>query len=243
MVYLADSTNLHTPYTPSIYYIDDGSMYNIAYRDSIFKSKESYKYATITYRDTLTNKFSYVLHKRTKEEQKANNKYWKDYSKDDENNRKKLKGSTVEDLVMTDIHGNSYTSETLRGKVVIIDFWFVTCAACIQEMPDLNKIKEDFGTDEVAYFGITFDEKAKVAKFLSRVKYDYTIIADAKNLTDRFGIKFYPTTLVIDKQGKVQYTGETMRLKEKPEDLRKLIKKLTSGKKSKVTAGPLEKQD
>lgn len=226
-------------------YKDDGSTYTIAYADSIFKAhtKESSAYTTRSYRDTLTNQFYDVLHKRSDEELEEDAKYWKKYFKDDEENRKNLKGSTIDNLIMKDIQGNSYTSETLRGKVVIIDFWFITCAACIQEMPDLNKIREDFGTDEVAYFGVTYDKKEKVERFLEKVKYDYTIVADSKHLTDRFGIKFYPTTLVIDKKGKVQYTGEFMTSKDKPKDLRKLLKKLTSGKKQNITAGPLEKQD
>ena len=230
-VYIADSTNLHTPYTPSKYYLDDGSEHNMAYRDSIYKSKESYKYATITYRDTLTNKFSYVLHKRSKEEQEANDNYWKERLDSDKQNREKLKGTTISGLTMTDMQGNSYTAEQLRGKVVIIDFWFTTCAPCIQEMPDLNKIKEDFGTDEVAYFAVTYDDKAKVEKFLGRVKYDYTIVPDSRHLTEKFGIQFYPTTLIIDKNGTVVYTGDLMGLKEKPKEMRKLLKKLTSGRR------------
>ncbi len=224
---------------------DDGTTYTRAYADSIFKArtKDASYYTIKSYRDTVSNLFYEILHKRTDEEVKADNKHWNKYFKEDDKNRKKLMRSTIDDLVMTDIHGNLYTSKSLSDKIIILDFWFTTCAPCIQEMPDLNKIREEFGTDEVAYFGVTFDEKTKVETFLGKVKYDYTIVADAKKLCDRFGIKFYPTTLVIDKEGKIQYTGEFMGLKDKPKDLRKLLKKLTSGKKPKIVAGPLEKQD
>lgn len=226
-------------------YKDDGSLFTIAYADSVFhtNTKESVYYTTRTYVDTTNNQYYYILHKRSQEELDAENKALKERFNNDKKNRSKLKGSTIDNLTMTDMQGNTYTAEQLRGKVVIIDFWFVTCAACIKEMPDLNKIKEDFGTDEVAYFGITYDKKPKVATFLSRVKYDYTVIPDSKHLTEKFGIEFYPTTLVIDKKGIVVYTGDFFDLKDKPENIRKLLKKLTSGKKTKITAGPLEKQD
>jgi peroxiredoxin len=234
----------------SIYYAikrlkDDGSPYTHTYADSIFKAKtKDASYYTIKpYRDTISNEFYEILHKRTDAEVKADNKYWNKYFKEDDKNRKKLLSATVDDLYMTDIHGNLHTSESLKGKVIVLDFWFTTCAPCIEEMPELNKIREEFGTDEVAYFGITFSEKEKVEKFLERVKYDYTIVADSKNLCDRFGIKFYPTTLVIDKKGKIVYSGDVMKYKEKPKEVRKLLKKLTSGKKSGIVAGPLEKQD
>jgi peroxiredoxin len=234
----------------SIYYAikrlkDDGTPYTRAYADSIFKArtKDASYYTIKSYRDTLRNDFYEILHKRTDAEVKADNKYWNAYFKADDKNRKKLRRSSVNDLVMTDIHGNRYTTESLKGKVIVLDFWFTTCAPCIEEMPELNKIREEFGTDEVAYFGITFSEKEKVEQFLERVTYDYTIVADAKDLCDKFGIRFYPTTLIIDKNGKIVYTGEFMGYKEKPKEVRKLLKKLTSGKKQGVVAGPLEKQD
>lgn len=221
---------------------DDGTVYTREYADSIFKAKtKDASYYTIkSYKDTLNNQFYEILHKRTDEEVKADNKYWNKYFKEDDKNRKKLRHSAVNDLVMTDIQGNHYTSESLKGKVVILDFWFTTCAACIEEMPELNKIRDEFGTDEVAYFSITFNEKARVEKFLEHVKYNYTHITDSQKLCDKFGIRFYPTTIVIDKDGEIKYTGEVMGLKDKPKDLRKLLKKLTSGKKTQVTAGPLE---
>lgn len=226
-------------------YKDDGSLYTIAYADSVFhaNTKESVYYTTRTYVDTINNQFYNILHKRSKVELNAENKALTEKFNNDKKNRRQLKGSTIDNLTMTDMQGKTYTAEQLRGKVVIIDFWFVTCAACIMEMPDLNKIKEDFGTDEVAYFGITYEEKPKVEKFLSRVKYDYTVVPDSRNLTEQFGIAFYPTTLVIDMKGKVVYTGDFFDLKDKPENIRKLLKKLTSGKKPKIVAGPLEKQD
>ncbi|MFP9112646.1 TlpA family protein disulfide reductase [Flavobacterium sp. RHBU_3] len=224
---------------------DDGTPYTRPYADSIFKakSKDASYYTIKSFRDTISNDFYEILHKRTDEEVKADNKYWNNYFKEDDKNRKKLRHSSVNDFVMTDIQGNQYTTESLRGKVIILDFWFTTCAPCIKEMPELNKIREEFGTDEVAYFGITFSEKEKVEKLLKNVKYDYTIVADSKELCDKFGIMFYPTTLVIDKKGKIVYTGEFMGMKEKPKDIRKLLKKLTSGKKKTITAGPIEKQD
>lgn len=224
---------------------DDGTPYTRPYADSIFKAKtKDASYYTIkSYRDTVTNDFYEILHKRTDAEVKADNKYWNKYFKEDDKNRKKLLSTTVDDLYITDIQGNLYTSESLKGKVIILDFWFTSCAPCIEEIPELNKILEEFGTDEVAYFGITFSEKQKVEKFLERVTYDYTIIADAKDLCDKFGIRFYPTTLIIDKKGKIVYTGDVIISKEKPKDIRKLLKKLASGKKRGVVAGPLEKQD
>ena len=51
-----------------------------------------------------------------------------------------LKGKPLPDFVFKDILGNTYTPEDIKGKVVVINFWFMSCAPCIEEMPELNKI-------------------------------------------------------------------------------------------------------
>ncbi|MFL9843028.1 TlpA family protein disulfide reductase [Flavobacterium rhizosphaerae] len=143
----------------------------------------------------------------------------------------------MEDLTLTDMDGNTYTMESLKGKAIVIDFWFVTCAACIEEMPELNTMKEKYGTDEVAWFGITFDTKEQTERFLKRTQFDFTIIPNGKPITNRFGIKFYPTTLVLDENHEVVYTGDSGPILNAPKEIEKALKKvLKSIKKHKNKA-------
>ena len=225
-------------YKTTRYFLEDGSAYDQKYADSIAKTKDGYRYSTKFYRDTISNSFSYVLYKREKAEVKETNKDFNDYIKADEKNRKKLKKSALDDLTLTDINGEVHTLETLKGKVIVIDFWYINCGACIKEMPDLNKLKAEFETEDVEWFGITYDPKDKVERFLERVKFDYTIVPDSKHLTDRFDIRFYPTTLIIDENRKIVYTGSFFKHNNRLEEIKTELTKLVKAKKYSVDAGP-----
>ena len=220
-------------------FLEDGTNYNQKYSDSVFKSKEGYLYSTKLYRDTISNTFSYVLFKRFKKESKEDNREFNEFIKADEKNRKKLKKSTLDELTLTDINGRVYSLETLTEKIIVIDFWFINCASCIQEIPDLNKLKAEFEMEDVEWFAVTYDPKEKVERFLERMKFDYTIVTDSKHLTDRFDIRFYPTTLIIDENRKIVYTGKFGSMNGRVNEIREALNKLIKSKKYTVKAGPV----
>lgn len=238
--YLNDnSTKVDSIQKTTKWFLEDGTIYNQKYSDSVFKSKEGYRYGTKLYRDTISNSFSYVLYKRAKSEVKETNKDFNEYIKADEKNRKKLKKVFLDELTLTDIKGEVHTLETLKDKIIVIDFWFINCGSCIKEMPDLNKLKAEFETEDIEWFGVTYDPKDKVERFLERIKFDYTIVPDSKHLTDRFDIRFYPTTLIIDTNKKIVYSGKFGAMNGRVDEIRKEIKKLIKSKKYAVKAGPI----
>jgi peroxiredoxin len=220
------------------WFLEDGTTFNQKYSDSVFKSKEGYRYSTKLYRDTISNTFSYVLYKRDKAEVRETNRNFNNYIKGDEKNRKKLKKSAIEELTLTDINGRVHTLETLTNKIIVIDFWFINCGSCIKEMPDLNKLKTEFEMEDIEWFGVTYDPKENVERFLKRIKFDYIIVPDSKHLTDRFDIRFYPTTLIIDTNKKIVYTGKFGAINGRVDEIRKELKNLIKSKKYAVKVGP-----
>jgi peroxiredoxin len=223
------------------YFLEDGTTYNQQYLDSITKAKDGYRYATNLYRDTISNTFSYVLYKRDKAEVRETNRDFNDYIKADEKNRKKLKKSALYELTLTDIKGEVHTLETLKDKIIVIDFWFINCGSCIKEIPDLNKLKAEFEMEDIEWFAVTYDPKEKVERFLERMKFDYTIVPDSKHLTARFDIRFYPTTLIIDEDRKIVYTGKFGFMNGRVEEIKNVLQKLIKEKKYEVKVGPLLK--
>ena len=220
------------------WFLEDGTTFNQKYSDSVFKSKEGYRYSTKLYRDTISNTFSYVLYKRDKAEVRETNRDFNDYIKADEKNRKKLKKSAIDELTLTDIKGEVHSLETLKDKIIVVDFWFINCGSCIKEIPDLNKLKSEYETEDIEWFGVTYDPKDKVERFLDRMKFDYTIVPDSKHLTDRFDIRFYPTTLIIDENRKIVYTGKFGTMNGRVNEIREALNKLIKSKKYAVKAGP-----
>jgi thiol-disulfide isomerase/thioredoxin len=95
----------------------------------------------------------------------------------------------------------------LKGKVVVINFWFVECMPCRKEIPELNSLVKKYKTKEVVFLGIADSEKTKIAKFLQKTAFTYTIVPkDVKNkVLEDYAINSYPTHIIIDKDGNVRY--------------------------------------
>ncbi|MFL1897456.1 TlpA family protein disulfide reductase [Aquimarina sp. 2-A2] len=94
--------------------------------------------------------------------------------------------------------------EKLKGKPTLINFWYMKCAPCIEEMPVLNKIKEKYKND-CNFVAITYEKKEDVAKFLKKYTFNFKHLIDSKGFIDELGVKEYPMNLFLDKNGILRY--------------------------------------
>lgn len=108
-----------------------------------------------------------------------------------------------------DIDGNVIESKELIGKPLVINMWFTTCAPCIAEMPELNRIKNE--NPDVNFIAITFDDNEKVKKFLKRKTFNFIQIANQKQYCDLF-TKQFPISIFVDKEGTIKKIEEGMPL-------------------------------
>ena len=102
--------------------------------------------------------------------------------------------------ILSDINENDLMIAGLFGKPSLITFWSTRNAACAEELPVLNKLKERYG-DKVNFVAITHQEGSVIRDFLSRKAFNYTHITDAGSYMEKLGIDDYPTTLFLDSQG------------------------------------------
>ena len=218
-----------TPKPEIDYRLENGKTYNETYIDSIKKTKDFNKLKAIYFSDSIANKVTIVLKIRTDSEVREDNKMFFDLQRKDKSNRRKLVGSTISNLSLTDILGKQYTSQSLLGKMVFLNFWFTKCDPCIKEMPDLNSLKEKYGTENVLYFAITYDKIELVERFLNKQRLDFTVIPNDKKTIDSIGINFYPTNVLLDQSGKVLFVNELFDTKSINgiNEIDKLIKKNT----------------
>jgi thiol-disulfide isomerase/thioredoxin len=98
------------------------------------------------------------------------------------------------------------------GKVVLFNFWSITCAPCISEMPYLNRLVDSLGSASFEYIAATPDTYSEVKKFLIRHSFNYKIVTNASWLTDQIGVRNYPTNMIIDTSGKVVLIREGLNL-------------------------------
>ncbi len=113
-----------------------------------------------------------------------------------------LIGKKAPDFELTDITGNKITSEDVKGKVVVLNFWFIACKPCIEEIPKLNIVHDKYKDNpNIVFASITFDQKDKVESFLIDTPIKYAVIPDSIGVINSFNIFAYPTNIVIDKNG------------------------------------------
>ncbi|MEQ9404644.1 MAG: TlpA disulfide reductase family protein [Cyclobacteriaceae bacterium] len=117
---------------------------------------------------------------------------------------KRMKGEKFPEFELTTINGKTYNSEDLRGKIVLLNFWFTGCRPCIEELPDINALADEFKSEKIVFLAPTFDNKAKVDKFLNRFSFNYEVVADVKDFVIGNNIRSFPTHFVIDREGYIE---------------------------------------
>ena len=109
------------------------------------------------------------------------------------------------------LDGNRVDLTSLKGKVVVLNFWFIGCPSCRAHQPKLNELKAKFaGRDDVVFLAITADPAGDVKKYLSKERFDYPQTTDADTLIKAFKVAVYPKNIVIDKNGEIVYWRSTI---------------------------------
>ncbi len=94
---------------------------------------------------------------------------------------------------------------SLRGKVVLLDFWATWCGPCRLLAPKLSALQARYGAQGLRVVGITTDDAEKAALFAQRTAMRYSLGVDPKGETSRaYDISALPTLFVIDKRGVVR---------------------------------------
>lgn len=120
----------------------------------------------------------------------------------------------VPDVTFIALNGEKITAKSLRGKVVMVNFWATSCTTCIKEMPQMvetyNKYKGS-GLEFVAV-AMSYDPPNYVLNYAQTRNLPFKVALDVQGiLAKSFGdIKLTPTTIVIDKDGNIikRYVGE-----------------------------------
>src|SRR5690606_29413117 len=107
------------------------------------------------------------------------------------------------EVTFMDEDGKKVSLESLKGKVVFINFWATWCPPCIHEMPSINKLKQSFDADdEIIFLMVDVDGKLdKSTAFMEKNEYDLTVYAPESQIPSDFLGRAIPTTVILDKTG------------------------------------------
>ncbi|MGB5812465.1 MAG: TlpA disulfide reductase family protein, partial [Polyangiales bacterium] len=111
------------------------------------------------------------------------------------------------DFTLPEQSGGQWSVAEQRGKVIVMNFWTVTCRPCIQEMPTIELLAEiTKGWDDVEIVAVSTDRNwAEVEAIIPKNSNIVSLLdADRKVVTEAFGTKLFPETWIIDKDGLVR---------------------------------------
>jgi peroxiredoxin len=115
------------------------------------------------------------------------------------------------DFALKDIAGNEVKLADYKGKVVALNFWATWCGPCNLETPWLVELREQYHKQGFEIIGVSVDslneyDPAEVSAFIKKHKVGYPVVMATKEMVDAFGpVTGLPTTLVIDRQGKIRH--------------------------------------
>ncbi|MFQ5742784.1 MAG: redoxin family protein [Acidobacteriota bacterium] len=136
-------------------------------------------------------------------------------------------------LSVTRLDGSTMLLEELKGEIVILDFWATWCGPCITEIPHYNQLDADYRDKGVHLLGVTLQSGTieEVTAFAADEAHriSYPLVLGNDGIVGAYGpIWGFPTTLLIDRQGKVvkRWLGADPR---KNEQLRELLDDMLEG--------------
>ncbi len=111
------------------------------------------------------------------------------------------------------LDGQKGSSQALRGKVLLVNFWATSCVTCVAEMPQIIATHQKFktrGYDTLAV-AMSYDPPAYVANFAQSRALPFGVVIDNTGaIANGFGdVQLTPTTFLIDKRGQIvkRYVG------------------------------------
>jgi peroxiredoxin len=115
-------------------------------------------------------------------------------------------GNLAPDFQLQNLDGQTVSLGNLQGKPVLINFWATWCGYCVDEMPYIQEIYEEWSDKGLVVLAINIGESSsKAEEFMQSQNLSFTVLLDTKqDVAQRYNVTGIPTTFFIDKDGIIQ---------------------------------------
>ena len=125
-------------------------------------------------------------------------------------------GAQAPGFTVAALDGLKFDLARMRGKVVVLNFWFIGCSPCEAEIPELNKLVKDYADKDVVFVAIAPDGEAELRAFLKAVPFDFHVVPDGGAVLARYGLSGFPRHVVIGRDGAIRWakTGNLSKFRD-----------------------------
>lgn len=122
----------------------------------------------------------------------------------------KLVGQDIPSFSLTSFTGEKVSSEDLKGKAVLLDFWAVWCGPCMASMPKVEALYQKYKDKGLMVAGVMIEEnELQPAKlWIEKHKASFTMLVGNEKLKQDFKVNGIPLYILIDKSGKISFVRE-----------------------------------
>jgi len=123
----------------------------------------------------------------------------------DEYEHFKMEGNVFPKFNFTDLNGNVISNETMKGKIVVIKCWYIHCAACIKEFPDVNELVSKYNNrKDIVFLSLAEDTPQQLKIFLAKKPLSYLVVPNMKiYMNETLHLNAFPTHFILNKEGKI----------------------------------------
>nr|WP_281372456.1 TlpA disulfide reductase family protein [Granulicella arctica] len=119
--------------------------------------------------------------------------------------RKEWIGHAAPEFALSDLSGMSVKLSSMQGKVVLLDFWSITCPPCIREMPMVEAMGESYRAKNVVLWGVSFDLPDKSKKWLLQHQHSLPTLSDTDFVvSDLYTVHGIPSLILVGRDGKIK---------------------------------------
>ena len=117
--------------------------------------------------------------------------------------------SAVDAFEVVDLQGRHWTASDFKGRIVLIDFWATWCAPCLEQIPELQRLRKEYGSQgfEVLAISVNNSTRRDLVAWLNRQEMTWPQAHDGRGFNTRlvreFGVQALPASLLIGPDGKI----------------------------------------
>jgi peroxiredoxin len=114
-----------------------------------------------------------------------------------------MEGKPFPKFAFKDLDGNVVSNESMKGKIIVIKCWYIHCAACIKEFPEVNQLAAKYkDRKDILFVSLAEDTPEQLKIFLAKRPLSYSVIPNMKvYMNETLQLNAFPTHFILNKEG------------------------------------------